>query len=151
MDSYENLLCCLLEHAGTENLLQKTKGELALIRSSVILVPEYKLASLFPLCFTFRFLHLFILLPGNLQLGLSHSDANQTRIGVQPAVVAAAARVVISIQRAGCLVQEQQGRDSSNQRMRLGVLLSITHGVWPNKIYSPKVLCKWLKDIISGG
>lgn len=64
------------------------------------------------------FLCSFLLLPMNLHLGLSHGDANQTRNGVQPAVVATAAGVGLCIQRAGYLPHEQQGHGRGHQRMR---------------------------------
>lgn len=95
---------------------KKTGGELALIRSCVILMPEHKLVSLFPPRCTILFLYSFFsLLPRNLQLGLSHGDANQTRNGVG---LATAAGVGLSIQRAGFLLHEQQGHGRGSQRMR---------------------------------
>lgn len=70
---------------------RKTGGELelTLMKSCVVLVPEYKLASI-SLLLTPLSLHCFLLLPGNLQLELSHGDGNQMR-GIWPAAGATAA------------------------------------------------------------
>lgn len=92
MDGCENPPCCLQESGGAENFLQKNWGRIRTSPDKELCgpVPEYKLASI-SLLLTPLSLHCFLLLPGNLQLELSHGDGNQMR-GIPPAAGAAAAR-----------------------------------------------------------
>lgn len=86
MDGCENPPCCLLQCGDAGTFLQKNWGRIS--PDKELCDPRASIQaglSLFPCHFTHLPLHCFLILPGNLQLELSHGDGNQTRRGIRAA------------------------------------------------------------------